>query len=101
MTAKPPRPALSSRNWLGKASAGLVLGFVLALGLAGLTYWAIGAGEGALSTKAQFTMWLMAPVWALVLSFCFLFRSGPRAWAVLGLACALVWLALFATGALA
>ncbi len=91
---------LTSRNWLGKASAGTILGYILALGLSGLCYWALGAGGDGLSTRAQFTMWLIAPIWCLVLSFCFLFRSGPGAWAVLGLSSALVGLALYATGTL-
>lgn len=91
---------LTSRNWLGKASAGVILGYILALGLSGLIYRAISAGGPGLSTKAQFTMWMISPIWCLIVSFCFLFRSGPRAWTWLGLACALVWLALYATGSL-
>lgn len=93
-------PELTSRNWLGKATAGAILGYVLALGISGLCYWALGAAGQGLSTRAQFTMWLISPIWCLILSFCFLFRSGLRAWAVLSLCCALVWLALYATGAL-
>lgn len=93
-------PPLTSRNWFGKASAGLVMGFVLSLGLSGLIYQAIGAGETGLSTRAQFAMWSIAPCWCLIHSFCFLFRSSLRAWGVLSLASGLVWLALHATGAL-
>ncbi len=100
MTGTPP-PGLTSRNWLGKASAGLVLGYALALGLSGLLYWAIGAAGPGLSTKAQFAMWMISPIWCLIVSFCFFFRSGRQAWSGLGLASALVWLALFATGSLA
>lgn len=75
---------LSSRNWFGKASAGLMCGFALALGLCGL-FWHYGP-DGILggSGKLQFVMWMMAPIWSLIFSFCFLFRSGLRAWAWLG-----------------
>jgi hypothetical protein len=45
-------------------------------------------------------MWSISPVWCIVLSLCFLFRSGLRAWIVLGFANAVVWAALFATGML-
>ncbi|MFC0205828.1 hypothetical protein [Novosphingobium soli] len=92
---------LSSRDWFGKASAGLVLGFALALGLSGLLAWAIGVTDTFFSTKGQLTMWSISPTWCIVLSLCFLFRSGLRAWTVLGLATAAVWIALYATGLLA
>ena len=92
---------LSSRDWFGKVSAALLPGFVLTLGLSGLLAWAIGVGDTYFSTKGQLTMWAMAPIWCGILSFCFLFRSGVRAWATLGAAAALAWLALFATGSLA
>lgn len=82
---------LSSRDWFGKTSAALVLGFLLALGAAGL-FRALGGIEDAyFSTKGQFAMWLMAPVWALVLSLCFFFRSGIRAWGWLAAANAVLW----------
>lgn len=75
---------LTGRNWFGKASAGLVCGFLLALALSGLfSHYGPGGYPGE-SGKLQVTMWLMAPLWALVFSFCFLFRNGLRAWAWLG-----------------
>ncbi|MYL99391.1 hypothetical protein GR702_16605 [Novosphingobium sp. FGD1] len=93
-------PQLTSRNWLGKASAGLILGFVLALGLSGLLAWSIGVSDTFFSTKGQLAMWSISPVWCTVLSLCFLFRSGLRAWIGLGLASAVVWAALYGTGML-
>lgn len=92
---------LSSKDWAGKASAGLVLGFLLAAGLAGLLFWSVGAGDEGHATRAQFAMWIISPIWCGILTFCFLFRSGFRAWTVLGLACALVWATLYLTGAMA
>lgn len=73
----------TSSNWFGKASAGLVLGFGLALALSAL--FAIlmpGIGGG----KLQVTMWIVSPMWVTILSFCFLFRNGRAAWGWLGLA---------------
>lgn len=90
--------SLSSRDWFGKASAGLILGLTIALGVSGLLSRALGISETYFSLKGQFTMWMIAPVWAGILSLCFLFRSGARAWAMLGTACALIWVGLFATG---
>lgn len=72
---------LTSRNWAGKASAGVLAGFALALAASGLFYRLLpGGGDG----KLQLAMWLMAPLWAGVICFCFLFRSGLRAWLWLG-----------------
>lgn len=72
---------LSSRNWFGKVSAGVLAGFALSLCLCGLFYRLVPGGGDA---KVQMTMWLMAPLWAGILSFCFLFRDGWRAWGWLG-----------------
>ncbi|MFI8666406.1 hypothetical protein ACIGGE_08225 [Qipengyuania sp. NPDC077410] len=86
---------LTSRDWFGKASAGLVLGLAIALGISGLLAEAMGLKDTYFSLQGQLTMWLMAPVWAMILSFCFLFRSGQRAWAVLGALTAVFWIALY------
>lgn len=72
---------LSTRGWFGKASAGVILGFALALAMSGI-FLRLPGGAGG---KMQLAMWLMAPVWALVFSFVFLFRSPLAAWAWLGL----------------
>jgi hypothetical protein len=80
------RVRLESRHWFGKASAGLILGFGLALAVSGLFAWLGPEGIDAGGGKIQFSMWLIAPVWAGVLSFVFLFRDGRRAWLWLGLA---------------
>lgn len=93
-------PQLTARNWFGKASAGLILGLGIAIGLSGLTSWALGLEGGSFSLVRQFTMWIISPIWCAILSFCFLFRSGWRAWGVLGTCAALIWLALLAIGTL-
>ncbi|TGD73387.1 hypothetical protein E4634_10155 [Mangrovimicrobium sediminis] len=81
----------SSRDWLGKASAGLVCGVFLALGAGGLlARFALG-GVGRFSLEHQFTMWLVSPLLLAILCACFMFRSGLRAWAWLGAANLLVW----------
>lgn len=79
------RPRLQSRHWFGKTCAGAVLGYALAVALSGVIALLTPggfAGEG----KVQFTMWMIAPIWASVLGFVFLFRDSVRAWAWLGLA---------------
>lgn len=85
----------SSRNWFGKASAGLILGFGLALALTGIWAWAGPGGVMDSSGKTQLNMWVMAPVWTLTLSFCFFFRTGLRAWAWLSLANLIAFSILF------
>ncbi len=76
----------STNGWLRKASAGVLLGFTLALALSGLFVWWTPGGLMASSGKTQFAMWLVAPLWTGIASFCFLFRSGRYAWGWLGLA---------------
>ena len=89
---------LSSRDWFGKASAGLILGFILSLGLCGL-FGTMGPGSVDYdSARGQLTMWLTAPLWAGILSGCFLFGSGRRAWAWLAIANVAVWGVLVVAG---
>jgi hypothetical protein len=94
------RRPLSSRDWFGKTAAALILGFLLALGCAGLFRAIADVGHEQFSTKGQFAMWLMAPVWALTISFCFLFRSPLRAWLWLAVANVMVWAPLVLMGGL-
>ena len=89
------RVRLQSRHWFGKTVAGVVLGFGLALALSGLFAWLSLGGIDAGGGKAQFNMWLMAPLWAGVLSFVYLFRDSLRAWLWLGAANALAFAALW------
>ena len=90
------RMRLQSNHWFGKTCAGVVLGFGLALAVSGLFAWLGPDGINAGGGKNQFNMWLMAPLWATVLSFVYLFRSSLRAWLWLGaanvLAFGLLWL---------
>lgn len=95
------RRDVTSRDWFGTASAGLLLGFLLALGASGMLRWMLGIREAFFSTPGQASMWLMAPVWSLVLGFSFLFASTARAWSWLGGATLLLWAILLAVGALA
>ena len=89
----------TSRDWFGKASAGLILGFGLAIALTGLFAWIGPGGLMHSSAKTQLNMWLISPIWALILSACFLFRSGWRAWGWLGLANTVAFGLLFAAKA--
>ncbi|MBS0224294.1 MAG: hypothetical protein JSR91_26535 [Proteobacteria bacterium] len=89
---------LSSRHWFGKSSAGLVLGLLLAVAMSGLFRKLFGVEEAFFSIKGQLAMWLIAPIWAAVLSFCFLFSSSLRAWIGLAAANAVLWGALWAVG---
>ena len=84
-----------TRHWFAKGLAGLFLGLVIAIGVSGLLAW---AGPGGLDPPGKYvvTMWAVLPVWMLVLTFCFLFRSGWRAWAWLGAASLLIHAALLA-----
>ena len=85
------RPPLTAKNWFGKAAAGVILGLTLALGLSGLFRISGGVDEAFFSTRGQVGMWMMAPIWALTISFVFLFRTPLRAWGWLTLVNLLVW----------
>ncbi|QNN46938.1 hypothetical protein H9L17_01845 [Thermomonas brevis] len=80
------RVRLQSRHWFGKTLAGTVLGFGLALALSGLFAWLGPDGIDGGGGKVQFNMWLIAPLWAGVLSLVYLFRTPLRAWLWLGAA---------------
>jgi len=89
VTRKPFR--YSSQNWFPKVSAAVFAGFLLSVGITGVIL-RFGMGEvGIFSIYGQFLMWLIAPLWLLQISLCFLFRSGTQAWSVLALANACVW----------
>ncbi len=94
---KTKAPRLSSQHWAGKASAGLILGFCLSLGLSGFLGLFVFGGVGQFSIAHQLTMWFMAPTLVVLLSTCFLFQSGLRAWCWLGAANVVVWSILFLT----
>lgn len=86
---------ITSKDWFFKALAGLVLGFALSVGLSGLFAWFGPGGLFGGSGKTQFTMWMVAPLWCGILSFCFLFRNGRSAWIKLGVATLLTYALLF------
>ncbi|AFJ01367.1 hypothetical protein Q7C_186 [Methylophaga frappieri] len=65
-------------DWLSKTLAGLILGFFIALATTGLIY--LLPLKIRISAEAQLIMWLLPPIWLTILSTCFLFRSGLRAW---------------------
>ncbi|MFT3763793.1 MAG: hypothetical protein QM761_14525 [Pseudoxanthomonas sp.] len=92
------RQRLDSRHWFGKTMAGVVLGYALAVALSGVIA-GITPGGFAGEGKVQFNMWMIAPVWATVLGFVYLFRDSLRAWLWLGLANAAAWGLLWAVKA--
>ncbi|NSL54459.1 hypothetical protein [Uliginosibacterium aquaticum] len=92
MTTTSSKPAPIRRDWIAKSLAGALLGFTLAMGCSGLLILATaGLAPG---TRAQFAMWLVTPIWLGVLSGCFFFSSGLRAWLWLGGANLLVFATL-------
>lgn len=86
---------LSSRDWFGKVSAAVVLGFTLSLALTSTFRSLSSTGDAFFSAQGQIAMWLMAPIWCAVLGLCFLFRSTAHAWGGLAMANVLAW-ALYA-----
>lgn len=91
MTSSP----LTSKNWFGKASAALILGFTFSIAITCLFALLFSEGDTYLSAQGQVAMWMMAPLWSLILSFCFFFRTPLRAWSWLFAANIVAW-ALYA-----
>lgn len=83
------------RDWLSKILAGVILGFSLGVALAGIFALA-GPGGPLAFNKYQVVMWSVVPVWLAVLSTCFLFSSGLRAWLWLGIGNFAAYAVLFA-----
>lgn len=86
---RPAKPAPIARDWIAKTLAGLLLGLGLALSSSGLL--AALLPEMPLPVSGQLVMWLVPPVWLMVLSLVYFFASGLRAWVWLGVANALVF----------
>lgn len=75
MAGKPPP---IQRDWWAKSIAGTLLGFTLGILASGLL---VRFGPALpLANTAQLAMWTVPPVWMAVLSLCFLFQTGLRAW---------------------
>ena len=88
---------LTSRDWFGKASAATILGFTLTMALTCTFAIVCATDDDVFSAQRQLAMWLASPIWCAILGFCFLFRSGARAWGWLALANLLAWALYVAT----
>jgi hypothetical protein len=80
-------------HWVGKTSAGIVCGFLLAIALSGLLA-RLAPGSLNDAPRAEAVMLSVPLVWTAVLSAAFVFRSGWRAWAWLGGASAIAFVLL-------
>ena len=83
-------------DWWGKASAGVILGFGLALSLVGLYAYLGSGGIDAPGGRYSLMRYMEVLVWTAVFGLCFLFRSGRAAWGWLGAMNLLAFAALFA-----
>lgn len=70
-------------DWYSKSLVGLLLGFTLAVAVAGIFAWG-GTGGIAMPNKSQFVIWLIAPVWLSVLAGVYMFQSARQALIWLG-----------------
>lgn len=91
------KPQKIQPDWWSKSLAAILLGALLSYGLIGLFAW-LGpdnlqqplSNERAL-WRVQFNMWMISPVWLLIIAFTYMFQSGKKAWIKLGLANVLVY----------
>lgn len=85
----------SSKNWFFKVLAAVFPGAVLVCGLMGVVGVLCHTDGSPRSASGQYLMWMAAFIWSLLLSVCFLFRSGRQAWGVLAVANGVVWALFF------
>ena len=88
-------------HWWGKTIAGVVLGLGLSFALVGLFAW-LGSdslpqeiSNERLLWRSQFLMWMITPIWLLILSLVYLFTTAQRAVIWLGSANIIAYAALF------
>ncbi len=72
-------------HWWLKTLAGSILGLTLAYACVGIFAW-YGYGGINAPVKVQFNMWMVSPIWLLVLAFSYLFKTGLHAIVYLTLA---------------
>ena len=65
-------------HWWVKTLAGLILGLLLSYAFVMIFAW-YGPGGIDAPVKVQFNMWLISPIWLLILSFTYLFKTGLKA----------------------
>ena len=90
-----PEFRLNNRQWLAKLVAAIVPGAMLCLGSMAVVGLLSHTAGDPRTVLAQFLMWLTVLVWLVLIGSCFLFRSGLRAWGVLGSGAVIAW-SLFA-----
>lgn len=77
-------------DWWTKTIATVLLGLVLSFALVGLFAW-YGPGGIDAANKSQFVMWIISPIWLVIISFGFFIRTGLRAIVGLALANVIAW----------
>lgn len=65
-------------HWWVKTFAGLILGLSLSYAFVMIFAW-YGPGGIDAPVKVQFNMWMISPIWLLILSFTYLFKTGLKA----------------------
>lgn len=70
-------------HWWLKTFAGLTLGLTLSFALIGMFAW-YGPGGIDAPVKVQFNMWMISPIWLIILTFSYLFKTGLKAFIYLG-----------------
>ena len=69
-------------DWFTKTLAGLILGFIFAIGCSDL--FMNLADDTALNARVQIAMWMVFPIWLTWFGLAFAFRKGLHAWLALG-----------------
>ncbi|MEI6894850.1 MAG: hypothetical protein V5789_09525 [Colwellia sp.] len=65
-------------HWWSKTLAGIFLGLSLSYALVIIFAW-YGPGGIDAPAKVQFNMWIISPIWLLIFSFTYMFKTGLKA----------------------
>ncbi|MEL7477759.1 MAG: hypothetical protein AAGJ17_02525 [Pseudomonadota bacterium] len=72
-------------QWWGKTAVGVFLGLALSYGIVALIVWFGPDGinsnlsDQRLFWKTQFNMWIVTPIWMLIVSFIYMFKTTKQA----------------------
>lgn len=89
-------------QWRGKTAVGVFLGLLLSYGIVAFIVWFgpdninQNLSNERLLWKTQFNMWIVTPIWMLIVSFIYMFKTTKQAFIYLFSANLIIYTLFFA-----
>lgn len=89
-------------QWWGKTAVGVFLGLLLSYGIVAFIVWFgpdninQNLSNERLLWKTQFNMWIVTPIWMLIVSFIYMFKTTKQAFIYLFSANLIIYTLFFA-----